>query len=120
MRRGRTSGGSSGRRKRSGAGLSKSRLLSYRQCPRRLWLETHSPQLADPDASNEAVFAIGHAVGEIAHQVYGADGSHLVPFEPSLRAALLPNLIWHLRLQPRAALFVTDSLVRVCVLRPID
>jgi predicted RecB family nuclease len=76
------------RSKRSGAGLSKSKLLSYRQCPRRLWLETHSPELADPEASNEAAFAIGHAVGEIARQIYGTDAGHLVPFEPSLRAAL--------------------------------
>ena len=76
------------RRTRSGAGLSKSKLLSYRQCPRRLWLETHSPELADADASNEAVFAIGHAVGEVAQKLYGAGGGHLVPFEPSLRAAI--------------------------------
>jgi predicted RecB family nuclease len=76
------------RRTRSGAGLSKSKLLSYRQCPRRLWLETHSPELADPEASNEAAFAIGHAVGEIAQKIYGAEGGHLVPFEPSLRAAM--------------------------------
>ena len=29
--------------------LSKSKLLAFRQCPKRLWLEVHQPQLRDGD-----------------------------------------------------------------------
>lgn len=53
--------------------LSKSRILSYRQCPKRLWLEVHRPELRD-DSSSQQAFAIGHQVGAIAHLVYDAEG----------------------------------------------
>jgi len=49
--------------------LSKSKILAYRQCPKRLWLEIHKPELRD-DSGSEAVFAIGNQVGEIARKIY--------------------------------------------------
>lgn len=45
--------------------LSKSRLLAYRQCPKRLWLQTHRPELAEVDAATSAVMANGTEVGEV-------------------------------------------------------
>lgn len=47
-------------------GLSKSRILAHRQCPRRLWLHVHRPELEEVDGSAAARFAAGHQVGEVA------------------------------------------------------
>lgn len=54
--------------------LSKSKIIAYRQCPKRLWLEIHKPELRD-DSSSEVVFAIGNQVGEIAQEIYNLDGT---------------------------------------------
>ena len=50
-------------------GLSKSRLLLHRQCPKRLWLKIHHPEL-EIDNGNQARFATGTYVGELAQQLY--------------------------------------------------
>lgn len=57
------------------AGLSKSRLMSFLQCPKRLWLEKHQPELAQISAATEAAFATGHEIGDIARQLYDPDGT---------------------------------------------
>ena len=49
--------------------LSKSKIIAFRQCPKRLWLEVHRPDLKD-DSGSEVVFAIGNQVGEIAQTIY--------------------------------------------------
>lgn len=49
--------------------LSKSKIIAFRQCPKRLWLELHRPELKD-DSGSEAVFAIGNQVGEVARKIY--------------------------------------------------
>ena len=54
--------------------LSKSKLMNYRQCPKRLWLEIHRPELKEESADTEARFAAGHQVGEIARQLYDPEG----------------------------------------------
>ncbi|MBK8134159.1 MAG: DUF2779 domain-containing protein [Gammaproteobacteria bacterium] len=54
--------------------LSKSKLLAYRQCPKRLWLEVHRPNLRDYPAATQASFAIGHQVGDIARRLYDPKG----------------------------------------------
>ena len=53
--------------------FSKSKLISFLQCPRRLWLEIHRPELRD-DSASEAVFATGNQVGEIARRLHDPDG----------------------------------------------
>ncbi|MBN8459844.1 MAG: DUF2779 domain-containing protein [Verrucomicrobia bacterium] len=53
--------------------LSKSKILAYRQCPKRLWLEIHKPELRD-DSGSEAAFAIGFQVGDVARKVHDPDG----------------------------------------------
>jgi len=54
--------------------LSKSKLLAYRQCPKRLWLEVHRPELRDDSAATQASFAVGHQVGDIARRLYDPKG----------------------------------------------
>ena len=49
--------------------LSKSKIIAYRQCPKRLWLEIHKPELRD-DSGSEIVFAIGNRVGDVARGIY--------------------------------------------------
>ena len=50
--------------------LSKSKLLAYRQCPKRLWLEVHRPDLRADSAATQASFAVGHDVGALARELY--------------------------------------------------
>ena len=45
--------------------LSKSKIIAFRQCPKRLWLELHRPELRD-DSASQIVFAIGNQVGDVA------------------------------------------------------
>ena len=54
--------------------FSKSKLLALRQCPKRLWLEIHRPDLREDSAATQASFKIGHQVGDIAQRIYDPDG----------------------------------------------
>lgn len=54
--------------------LSKSKIMAFRQCPKRLWLEVHHPELREDSAQTQASFAMGHAVGDVARQVYDPQG----------------------------------------------
>jgi hypothetical protein len=49
--------------------LSKSKILSGLQCPKRLYLEVHNPELAEVSEETERRFAAGHAVGEVARNL---------------------------------------------------
>jgi hypothetical protein len=49
--------------------LSKSKIISGLQCPKRLYLEIHQPALREDSAQTEALFAMGHRVGEIAQEL---------------------------------------------------
>jgi len=68
--------------------LSKSRLMSARQCVKRLWLEVHKPELQVVSADTRAAFAAGHAVGEVARKIYAAPKSVLIPYEGGLQHAI--------------------------------
>ncbi len=69
--------------------LSKSKLLAYRQCPRRLWLEIHRPSLREESAGTQANFDAGHQVGEIARRLYDptGKGSLIDPWAEGFEAA---------------------------------
>jgi hypothetical protein len=54
--------------------LSKSKLMAYRQCAKRLWLEVHRPDLRVDSAATRASFRVGHQVGAIAQQLYDEKG----------------------------------------------
>jgi hypothetical protein len=50
--------------------LSKSKLLAFRQCHKRLWLEVKRPELREDSKSTAATFETGHQVGELARKLY--------------------------------------------------
>jgi hypothetical protein len=54
--------------------FSKSKLLALRQCPKRLWLEVHRPDLRTDSAATEAGFQVGYQVGDIAQRIYDPEG----------------------------------------------
>ena len=66
--------------------LSKSKLLSALQCPKRLYLEVHQPELAQVDAALQARFVTGHVVGATARSLF--PGGRLIEHHDDLAAAL--------------------------------
>lgn len=54
--------------------FSKSKLLALRQCPKRLWLEVHRPDLREDSAATQASFQVGFQVGDIARRLYDPEG----------------------------------------------
>ncbi len=43
--------------------------MAYRQCPKRLWLEIHKPELRD-DSGSQMAFAAGNQVGAVARSYF--------------------------------------------------
>jgi hypothetical protein len=54
--------------------FSKSKIIAFRQCPKRLWLEVHRPELREDSASTLASFQAGYQVGDIARRIYDPAG----------------------------------------------
>ena len=67
-------------------GLSKSRITSFEQCPKKLWLLVHKRELAETQAGSELRFAGGHEVGAIACEL--VPGGVMIEAQPDLQAAL--------------------------------
>lgn len=67
-------------------GLSKSRILNHRQCPKRLFLLTYRPELAEESAETEQAFTVGHEVGDLARRQY--PGGLLIGHDTELSEAL--------------------------------
>jgi predicted RecB family nuclease len=61
--------------------LSKSRLISAWQCPKRLHLEKHHPEYGEVSSQTESLFATGHRVGAIAQQLYGTKNAVEIAFD---------------------------------------
>lgn len=70
------------------ARLSKSRIMNALQCTRRVRLEHQHPELAEVSDAAQAVFATGHAVGELAVALYGGEGGHFIDYGEDLGDAL--------------------------------
>jgi len=68
--------------------ISKTKLLRYLQCPKRLWLEQYSPELEDESAYDEAAIETGRVGGEMARRIYGSGGGHLISHDRGLRSAV--------------------------------
>ncbi|MFH7325859.1 DUF2779 domain-containing protein [Desulfurivibrio sp. C05AmB] len=51
-------------------GLSKSRIIIHRQCPRRLWLQVYRPELAVVEKAATEMMATGRRVGEVARTLF--------------------------------------------------
>ena len=58
--------------------LSKSKLIAFRQCPKRLWLEIHKPELREESAGTEARYKVGNQVGDIARHLYDPQGKGIL------------------------------------------
>ena len=54
--------------------LSKSKIIAFRQCPKRLWLEVHRPELREDSSSTKASFQVGYQVGDVARKIYDPEG----------------------------------------------
>lgn len=67
--------------------LSKSRLMSARQCVKRLYLEVHRSELSVVSSRTEGAFRVGHRVGDVAREIYGIGGGVTVPLDDGLEAA---------------------------------
>ena len=67
--------------------LSKSRINEYLQCPKRLYLSVHHPELAVNSSDMQSRFHIGNAVGDLARRQY-ADGILIGDEHNNLRQAL--------------------------------
>ena len=100
--------------------LSKSKLLAYRQCPKRLWLEVHCPTLQQYSAKAQARFAEGHLVGQIARQLYAPAGGRLIniaelgvgdAITATARLLATPEPIFEAGFQARGALAFADVLL---------
>lgn len=70
----------------AGHGLSKSRIAAWRQCPKRLWLQIHRPELLEVSAASERGFQIGYEVGAIAQGLF--PNGILIKDDDNLTAAL--------------------------------
>ncbi len=105
--------------------LSKSKLLAFRQCPKRLWLEVHQPELRADSGPTLASFATGHQVGDIARQLYDpqAQGTLIDPLAEGFDAAFArtQHLLTHSR-QPifEAGFRAGGALAFADVLLPSD
>ena len=105
--------------------LSKSKLLAFRQCPKRLWLEVHQPELRADSGPTHASFATGHQVGDIARQLYDpqAQGTLIDPLAEGFDAAFArtQHLLTHSR-QPifEAGFRAGGALAFADVLLPSD
>lgn len=58
--------------------LSKSKLMAFRQCQKRLWLELHRPDLREDSADTQVRFQTGYQVGDIAKRLYDPEGTGAV------------------------------------------
>ncbi len=70
--------------------LSKSKIIAYRQCPKRLWFSKHRPDLASSSSDADAAFRTGHEVGAIAQTLYGP--GELI-YDPSIDANFSPAIV---------------------------
>jgi len=73
--------------------LSKSRLISAWQCPKKLHLEKHHKELGVISSQMEALFAGGNQVGDIAQQLYGTDDAVEIAFNFKTMVAKTRRLV---------------------------
>jgi len=104
--------------------LSKSKLLAFRQCERRLWLELHRPGLRQDDDASLAAFSAGHQVGDLARQLYDPDryGVLLDPIGDGIEATLARSRGLLATAQPvfEAGFEAEGALAFADILLPVD
>lgn len=100
-------------------GLSKSRIAAWRQCPKRLWLQIHHPELLETSVATERSFKIGYEVGDVAQGLFKdgiliEDNNNLSAAISSTKQAMIahPNLpIFEATFQHDGLLVRSDLLV---------
>lgn len=102
--------------------LSKSKLLAFEQCRKKLWLQVHRPDEAHVDAATLSRFSAGHRVGELA-RLTEPEGV-LVDTGRDIEAAVSATSRI-LRLLPAKPIFEAafirhDVVIRADILRPVD
>ncbi|KFI08311.1 DUF2779 domain-containing protein [Massilia sp. BSC265] len=104
--------------------LSKSKLLAFRQCERRLWLELHRPGLRQDDDASLAAFSAGHQVGDLARRLYDPDryGVLLDPMADGIEATLARSRSLLATAQPvfEAGFGAGGALAFADILLPVD
>lgn len=84
--------------------LSKSKLIGFRQCPKRLWLEIHQPETREDSHTTQAIFRTGHEVGAVAQHIYDPAGEGMtIDFQAEGVAAAVERT--RMLLQTRKPLF---------------
>ncbi|MEO6223261.1 MAG: DUF2779 domain-containing protein [Vicinamibacterales bacterium] len=98
--------------------LSKSRLNSFRQCAKRLWLEVHKPELKQESDDMRRMFGVGHQVGAIAREAY-PDGI-LIGSDDNLERAIVETEVALYARRPvfEATMRHDDVLVRADLMLP--
>jgi hypothetical protein len=108
-------------KRRHAPGLSKTRLLNWLQCPKRLWLDVNLEDKPPLDAGTELVFRQGHEVGAAARSRFAS--GELIESQHDLGAALTQTreaLRGRARQPLFEAAFERDGLlVRADVLEPV-
>ena len=103
--------------------LSKSKILSYLQCPKRLWLEVKQPELVANSAVTAANYQIGHQVGAIARTIYDPEGAGVLiePHRTGFEAAFsqTENLLNSFTPIFEAAMTTGDALALADVMLPV-
>lgn len=103
-------------------GLSKSKITTFEQCPKRLWLQVHRPGEAIADESTQARFAAGREVGAVACSLCA--GGVMIEVEPNLAGAVVrTNEL--LTAENRSAIFEATFeregvIARVDILEPVS
>lgn len=100
-------------------GLSKSRLLNFRQCAKRLWLHVYRPGLEEFSDAARMLFQRGFGVGEVARSLY-PDGIRIDSDNPAQALAETRRMLQQTPDRPifEAAFAHDGVLVRADVLVP--
>jgi hypothetical protein len=98
--------------------LSKSKIMAYEHCAKRLWLQVHRPELARLDPATLALFRSGHLVGDLAQRQL-PDGI-LVLAKPNVEAAIhrTRQLLAGSRPIFEATFHHQDVIIRADILQP--
>ena len=97
--------------------LSKSKILLYRQCPKRLWLSIHRPDLIQISPATQARFDEGNTVGDIARRNY-RDGVFVKTLNRSQALEQTKQAISQHQAVFEAAFYEDDVLIRADLLLP--
>ncbi|MFC1499968.1 DUF2779 domain-containing protein [Candidatus Zixiibacteriota bacterium] len=101
--------------------ISKSRFISGLQCNLRIWYEVNAPgEVPEPGAATQALFDMGHEVGELAQTVF--PGGQLVDWGGGLQATILQTLDLLSLNVPiyEASFMVGNTYCRVDILDPVE